>query len=301
MTYSIVARDPETGDMGVAVQSRYFGAGRIVPWAEAGVGAIASQSLVNESYGPEGLKLLRAGASAEVVVQALTGADPQADIRQLAVLDARGGLAVHTGASCVAAAGHRIAASCAAQANMMRRDSVWPAMTEAFESTLGPLAERMLAALEAAEREGGDVRGRQAAGLVVVGGAADVGRLIDLRVDDHPDPIGELKRQLALWRALERADRALSRLARGDLAGAAADLDAACASHPEEPEFLSRRALLAFGAGQADEAREFLRRACAADPGWADFTIRWAEAGFTPFPVEAVRTLVAGLGPPSRS
>ena len=162
-TYSIVARDPATGELGVAVQSHWFSVGPLVPWAEAGVGAVATQSFVEVSYGPLGLELMRAGRSAAQALGSLLATDDNAAVRQVAMIDAAGRVAAHTGDKCIDAAGHRTGDNFSVQANLMRNDTVWGAMAAAFESTPGPLAERMLAALAAAEAEGGDIRGRQSA------------------------------------------------------------------------------------------------------------------------------------------
>ncbi len=296
MTYSIVARDPATGEIGIAVASRYFGAGRIVPFAAAGIGVVASQSFANPAYGVQGLAALADGAAPEAVLARLVAADAGAALRQVAILDAAGRVAVHTGARNVAAAGHAIGEQCAAQANMMARPTVWHAMRAAFAATAGPLAERLVAALGAAEGEGGDMRGRQAGALVVVAGTAEGGRLVDLRVDDHPDPAVELGRLLAYQRALDRADRARSVAAAGELAAALALVDESCASHPGEPEFLTRRAFLLLALDRPGEARAAMARACAVHPGWADYARRLADAGHLPLPRGAIEALVAGFG-----
>lgn len=169
-TYSIVARDPATGELGVAVQSHWFGVGAIVPFAEAGVGAVATQSFVDPSYGPLGLELVRAGRTAPEALAGLLEADPHPDVRQVAMIDAAGNVAAHTGENAIIAAGHHTGENYSVQANLMGSETVWPAMVTAFEAARGDLAERMLAALEAAQAEGGDIRGRQSAALVVVSG-----------------------------------------------------------------------------------------------------------------------------------
>jgi uncharacterized Ntn-hydrolase superfamily protein len=192
-TYSIVAFDPAAGQLGVAVQSHYFGVGVTVPWLEAGVGAVATQSFVEPAYGPLGLALMKAGKTAPQALAGLLAADPRQDQRQVAMVDMHGNVAVHTGARCIAAAGHRTGEGYSVQANLMLRATVWDAMADAYEQTRGDLAGRMLAALDAAEAEGGDIRGRQSAALVVIN-AAPTGqpwkdRVFDLRVDDHAEPL----------------------------------------------------------------------------------------------------------------
>ncbi|MBL8745318.1 MAG: DUF1028 domain-containing protein, partial [Phycisphaerae bacterium] len=206
-TYSIVARDAATGEMGVAVQSHWFSVGPIVPWAEAGVGAVATQSLVKVSYGPDGLRLMREGAAATDALAQLIRQDDAAAVRQVAMVDAKGNVATHTGEKCIAEAGfeHGTAPDgsvYSAQANLMRTDQVPAAMADAFESAPPgtPLAERLIRALHAAESAGGDVRGRQSAAIVVVRAVASGNswedRVVDLRVEDHPTPVDELDRLL---------------------------------------------------------------------------------------------------------
>lgn len=205
MTYSIVARDQETGELGVAVQSHYFQVGPVVPWARSGIGAVATQSQVNVSFGPLGLELLQAGFTAEQTLKALLAGDPGAENRQVAIVDAAGHVAAHTGRKCIPAAGHTTGDGFSCQANLMERDTVWDAMCAAYKSTSAPLAERMMAALDAAEAEGGDIRGRQSAAMLVVSatstGRSWEDRVIDLRVEDAPDPLAELRRLLRLKRA----------------------------------------------------------------------------------------------------
>jgi uncharacterized Ntn-hydrolase superfamily protein len=213
MTYSIVARDPLTGRFGVAVQSHYLGVGPVVPWLEPGVGAIATQASVNISFGPIGLELLRAGRSAAEVVAACVASDEHAETRQLGVVDAQGTAAAHTGAECIPACGHLVGDAFSVQGNLLERESCWPAMAAAYEAALAeevPFVERLLRALEAAERQGGDVRGRQSAAIMVASGdvqaAAWRGRLMDLRIEDHPDPVPELRRIVTMQLAYEMTD-----------------------------------------------------------------------------------------------
>ena len=200
MTYSIVARDPQTGDLGVAVQSHWFSVGSGVTWAESGVGAIATQSFAEPAYGPRGLALLRLGVDPVTALAALTGADADQGRRQVAFVDAGGRVAVHTGDQCIEAAGHVTAGGVSCQANMMRGPEVWPAMLDAYQASDGDLADRLMAALDAAEAAGGDIRGRQSAAMLIVkatgSGQPWQDRIVDLRVDDAPDPLGELRRLL---------------------------------------------------------------------------------------------------------
>ena len=204
-TFSIVARDPATGELGVAVQSHWFSVGPIVAWAEAGVGAVATQSFVDPSYGKLGLELMRAGKSAPDSLKALLAGDEGREVRQVAMIDTQGRVEAWTGKNDIHAAGHIVGKNYSVQANLMLNDKVWPAMSAAFESTRGDLAERMLAALDAAQAAGGDIRGKQSAALIVVTGKptgqAWKDRVFDLRVDDSPDPLMELRRLVKLQRA----------------------------------------------------------------------------------------------------
>lgn len=295
MTYSIVARDPVTGAMGVAVESHYFATGRVVTWAEAGVGAVATQSLPEVAYGPRGLERMRAGASAGSALAELVAADSLSAVRQVAMVDASGRVAVHTGAGCIAEAGHVTGTQASVQANMMVRATVWPAMLKAFEASSGAsLPERLLGALEAAEGEGGDVRGRQSAALLVVSGKRTETpwneRLVDLRVDDHPEPLRELRRLLDYHLAFER----LSSVFVGGIlfkpgAPDPAELTAALAElevtqrvvgDNREPTFW--QAVLLAKAGRMDEARGKLREACETNPGWRELLARLGPAGIVP-------------------
>jgi uncharacterized Ntn-hydrolase superfamily protein len=273
MTYSIVARDPETKDLGIAVQTGTFGVGRGVPWAQAGVGAVATQSFTERSYGPLGLAFLRAGRSAGEALTGLVDADPDQRFRQVAIVDAEGRAAAHTGSSCIRDCGHHVGEGYSVQANMMASADVWPAMAEAYEAATGPLAGRLLAALEAAERAGGDFRGAQSAALLVVAGepSGNVwdGRLSDLRVDDSPDPIGELGRLLAM----EDAYRSL----RGP------DPDRETKIAPlREKDRLFASAVDAAHVGDIERARESLAPLFAADDRWRDAVRASGERGDIP-------------------
>ena len=209
MTYSIVARDPATGELGVAVQSHWFSVGSVVPWAEPGIGAVATQSMADPSYGPNGLDLLRAGASARDALSELVRHDPGKAVRQVAIVDARGQVAVHTGRRCVQFAGHETGRGFVCAANMMSTDRVPTAMARAFTTAMGELPDRLLAALDAAEEVGGDVRGRQSAAMIVVRARDEQwNRSLDLRVEDSAFPLVELRRLLRLRQAYDLAERA---------------------------------------------------------------------------------------------
>ncbi len=208
MTYSIVAHDPRTGDLGVAVHSHFFGVGRIAGWARAGVGAVVTQAAAERAHGPNGLALLAAGRTPQAAVDELMAGDPGRESRQLAMVDASGAVAAFTGSACLAQCGHRTRDHLSAQGNMLVSDRAWDAMVAAYETTDGDLAERLLAALDAAEATGGDARGVQSASLLVVGGPRSEdawdGVRVDVRVDDHPDPLPELRRLVGLNRFYDR-------------------------------------------------------------------------------------------------
>jgi uncharacterized Ntn-hydrolase superfamily protein len=273
MTYSIVARDGKTGELGVAVQSHYFQVGPVVPWAIAGIGAVATQSQVNISFGPLGLELLRSGFTAEQALRALTSGDSQPEVRQVAIVDASGNVAAHTGASCIPAAGHTTGVGFSCQANLMEKDTVWDAMAEAFTSSTGPLAERMMDALDAAEKEGGDIRGRQSAAMLVVSGKPTghswEDRIIDLRVDDAPDPLAELRRLLRVKRAYMALGEADSGQA-DDMAAAAVNLQTAISLAPEMVEIQFWGGLSMADAGMLDAGCELIAVAVRKNPRWLE-------------------------------
>ena len=293
MTYSLVARDPATGDLGVAVQSHFFGVGRLVPWAQAGVGVVATQSFVEPAYGSGGLAAMAAGRTPAEALADLIAADAGSAVRQVAMLDAAGRVAVHTGDGCIPAAGHRVGEGVSAQANLVESSAVWDAMVEAFARAEGDLARRMLAALVAAEERGGDIRGRQAAALVVVRGVA-TGRLVDdrvvdVRVDDHPDPLGELARLVDAGEAMAGLLRMLEAegLLGGEMRASDAEVRESLAELERAQETLGEgnleptvwRGLLLARAGRADEARAAFRRAAAADPRAPELVRRLGAAG----------------------
>jgi uncharacterized Ntn-hydrolase superfamily protein len=286
VTYSIVARDDRSGELGVAVQSHYFGVGSLVSWAEAGVGAIATQSVAEPAYGTRGLELMRAGASAPEALHRLLAEDRQERVRQVAFIDKHGRVATHTGARCIREAGHRVADGISAQANIMQRATVPDAMVAAFRSADGDLAERLVVALQAAEEEGGDLRGRQSAALVVVApratGRPTEDRLFDLRVDDHPDPVAELRRLLGLSRAYERVDLGDELAAAGDVEAALAQYAAAHAEQPDSAELAFWHGVALAANGHEQEARPLLDRAYAQGEGWRELLRRLPEAGLFP-------------------
>ncbi len=274
MTYSIVARDQETGEFGVAVQSHYFQVGPVVPWALAGVGAVATQSRVNVSYGPLGLEYLKAGYTAQQALKALTSGDATPEIRQCAIVDAAGNVAAHTGAKCIPAAGHHIGDGFSCQANLMEKDTVWDAMAKAYTSTDAPLAERMLAALDAAEAEGGDIRGKQSAAMLVVSGKPTgrswEDRTIDLRVDDSGEPLAELRRLVRIKRAYQKYSEADRIYAAGDLVAAARIRVDAFNLAPEVEELGFWAGVGLAEAGDLDRGCELIAQALQKERRWME-------------------------------
>jgi uncharacterized Ntn-hydrolase superfamily protein len=274
-TYSIVARDPDSGEVGVAVQSHWFSVGSIVSWARPGVGAVATQSIGEPSYGPNALDLLADGVEPSDALARLVAADERSHFRQVAVVDARGRVAVHTGASCIAFAGDRTGDGFSVQANMMSSTEVWPAMASAFEAAEGPLARRLLAALRAAEAAGGDVRGRQSAAVVVAPPEGEPWRLtVDLRVEDHAEPLDELERVLDLADAYRLASEGDNLAGQGRHEEASGYYTRAGALAPDSHELIFWSGLAAAQGGDMPAAVERVRRAIAMQPGWAELLDR---------------------------
>lgn len=284
-TYSIVAVDSVTGEIGVAVQSHWFSVGSVVPWAEPGVGAVATQSFVDPSYGPRGLYLMRSGIPAPEALAALLGTDGDAAVRQVAMIDAQGRVAAHTGERNIPAAGNATGRWYSVQANLMRSEAVWPAMAAAFEGTSGDLAARLLAALEAGEAAGGDIRGRQSAALMVVSGDASAQpweRIYDLRVEDAADPLGELGRLLTVARAYRAATDGDNFVTEGEIDSALAAYGRAAAILPDRAtngELIYWQAVTLTDLGRVDEAIPYFRRAFAQDPSWIELLRRLPGVG----------------------
>jgi uncharacterized Ntn-hydrolase superfamily protein len=281
----------------VAVQSHFFSVGSVVTWAEAGVGAVATQSVVEPAYGPRGLGLMRDGSSAPAALHQLLADDPQEDSRQVAMIDRAGRAAVHTGTRCIAHAGHAVGDQVSAQANIMERETVPRAMIRAYSEASGDgLAERLLAALEAAEGEGGDLRGRQSAALVVVSARATGNPLedtpVDLRVEDHADPLGELRRLVGMRRAYDRVDVGDQLAAAGDVEGALEEYEAAHRAQPGNPELAFWHGVALAANGREAEAMEVLRPAFVADRGWAELLKRLPAAGLFPDDGELIARLI---------
>ena len=282
-TYSIVAFDPQTGDMGVAVQSHWFSVGTSVTWGEAGVGVIATQSFVNASFGPHGLELLKKGMSPQEVVDELIKRDDGRDYRQLAVLDSKGRAASYTGSKCIQPAGNIVGDGFSVQANLMSTDKVWPAMAEAFKNSKGPLAERMLAALEAAQKVGGDIRGKQSAAMLVFRGKSTgkvwEDKLVDLRVDDSPNPLVELKRLLKVHRAYEHMNNGDLQTEKNNMAKAMEEYSAAMKMFPDNLEMKYWTAVTLANNGRLKEALPMFKEIFAKDKNWKALTPRLIPNG----------------------
>ena len=282
-TFSIVARDPVTGDLGVAVQSHWFSVGALVTWAEPGVGAMATQSFAEPAYGPKGLALMRDGIAAPEAMAQLVAADAQSAVRQLGFVDATGRASAHTGARCIQYANHHVGTGYTVQANLMGNDKVVPAMVAAFESTTGDLADRMLATLDAAQAAGGDLRGCQSAAIVVVSGKRSdtpwKERKLDLRVEDSAAPLVELRRLVTLARAYDHMNQGDLAVEKGDMDGATLHYSTAAKLVPDSPEMVYWQGIGLASGGQLDRATPLLKQAFAADKGWIELTRRLPGAG----------------------
>lgn len=285
-TYSIVAFDKDTGQLGVAVQSHWFSVGSVVPWAEAGVGAIATQSFVEVSYGPLGLALMKTGKSPEQALHALVSSDENEDVRQVAMVDAQGRTAAHTGQNCIAEAGHYIGDGFTCQANMMLKNTVWEAMSKAFKNTRGELADRMLAALEAAEAEGGDIRGKQSAALIVVKGDSSgvwwKDRIYDLRIEDHPEPVPELKRLLKLNKAYNHMNQGDDYLTRDKIPEAMKAYTQAMNLFPDNAEMIFWPAVTLASTGNVEQSLPLFKKVFGMDKNWVTLLLRLPQAGQFP-------------------
>ncbi len=284
-TFSIVAVDSATGEIGVAVQSHWFNVGSIVPWAEPGVGAVATQSFVDAGYGPRGLYLMRTGVAAPAALAALLRTDPDSQVRQVAMIDASGRVAAHTGSRDIPAAGQHVGSRYSVQANLMRSDRVWPAMARAYERTRGSLAQRLLAALEAAQDAGGDIRGKQSAALIVVSGDPSTPaweKIYDLRVDDSPHPLEELARLLRVARAYRSATAGDDFVTAGKIDSAIAAYGRAAKILPDSAtngELIYWQAVTLADMGRTDEAIPLFRRAFQQDQSWIELLWRLPSVG----------------------
>jgi uncharacterized Ntn-hydrolase superfamily protein len=282
-TFSIVARDPDTGEMGVAVQSHWFSVGSIVSWGEAGVGVVATQSFVNPAFGPYGLELLKTGMSADQVVDKLIAEDEGRDVRQLAIIDVNGKVKSYTGKNCIPGAGNIIGGNYSVQANLMLNDKVPGAMSKAFEESKGPLAERLMTALFAAQEAGGDIRGKQSACLLVVKGRSTgkvwEDRLIDLRVEDNPEPIKELSRLLKVHRAYDHMNAGDLAVEHGDMQLAMKEYSTAEEMFPDNDEMKFWHATSLVNIGKLEEALPIFKEVFSKNKNYKILTPRLIPIG----------------------
>lgn len=282
-TYSIVARDETTGEMAVGVQSHWFSVGTAVPWLEAGVGAIATQSFVDKSYGPKALALLKQGFTAQQALDSLTKSDAGREVRQVAIIDNKGNVAAHTGAKCIQYASHITGVNFSVQSNMMLGSKVCESMKAAFEKSKGkPIVERVLLALEAAENAGGDIRGKQSAALMVVGGTTVEtwnNKIVDLRVDDNQLPLKELRRLYAVHLAYQHMNNGDLAVEKNDMQLAMKEYNAAMKLFPTNLEMQYWTAITLANNKQVDKAILLLQKIYAKDKNWRELTKRLKPVG----------------------
>lgn len=294
-TYSIVAYDEETGQLGVAVQSHWFSVGTLVPWIKAGVGAVATQSFVKVEYGPNGLKLMGKGFSAEDALKILVEEDENSAVRQVGMVDAKGNASAFTGENCIQFAGHIVGKNYTVQANLMASATVPTAMVRAYEITRGELVDRLMAALEAAQKEGGDIRGKQSAAIVVVSGEPTgidwKDKLFDLRIEDHPEPIKEMKRLIRVSRAYQHANQGDLYIETGEIDKALKEYDLAAEYYPENPELPFWTAVSLASVDRVDEALLIFKEVFEKAPDLRDLIPRLIPAGLLPDDEELVKKI----------
>lgn len=302
-TYSIVAHDPDTGQLGVGVQSHYFGVGRVVPWAEYGVGAVATQSFSEYSYGPLGLDLMRAGKSAQQALDSLLASDSLRELRQVAMIAADGKASAHTGNKCIQGAGHHVGENYSVQANLMLTETVWDVMAAAYEKAEGDLAERIMVSLEAAEAEGGDIRGKQSVAIIVVSkeraGDKSTAPLLRLHVEDHTDPLGEMRRLLNISNAYQHQTKAAGMLEDKELDDekvkrANEEFEKSLALLPPEinPELVFWHAVSLVEAKRVDEALPLFKRVFEIEEKWRDLVPRLVPSEILPDDKEIIAKIV---------
>jgi len=271
-TYSIIAIDKDEGLMGVAVQSHWFSVGSVVSWAENGVGVVATQSFAEISYGPLGLILMKSGKTAQEALTALLSIDPTPEVRQVAMLDNKGHIAVHTGKKCIPEAGHIVGSNFSVQANLMRNKDVWPAMADAFEKSEGPLPHRLMKALEAGEAAGGDIRGMQSAAMIIVKTQIDAPwiKVLDLRVEDHPRPLEELKRLIKIHEAYMHANKGDELVAQGEFQEAMNEYRKAIEKAPDIIELKFWEAVSLLNHNQVEHAIPLLKEVFNVNEDWKE-------------------------------
>ncbi len=294
-TYSIVAHDEATGQLGVAVQSHWFSVGSLVPWVKAGVGAVATQSFVKVDYGPNGLKLMEKGFSASEALSTLLNVDENSAVRQVGMVDAKGNAIAHTGKNCIQYAGHIVGKGYTVQANLMASPKVPAAMMSAYESTKGALVDRLMAALAAAEKEGGDIRGKQSAAILVMTGKPTgiewQDKLFDLRIEDHPDPINEMKRLIRVARAYKHANQGDLYLEEGKVDSALVEYDLAAEFYPENPELPFWTAVSLAKVDRLEEALPIFKAVFERAPALRELVPRLIPAGLLPDDAELIKSI----------
>lgn len=296
-TFSIVAIDKQTGEMGVGVQSHWFSVGNVVAWAKSGAGVVATQSFVNKSFGPKGLLMMENGLSAVETLNTLLAADEGREVRQVGMIDIHGNVATHTGASCVDYAGHITGENYTVQANMMLKKTVPEAMSKAFEASEGQsLAERILLALKAAQNEGGDIRGKQSAAIRVVkiestGEPWNDDYVVDLRVDDHENPIEEIARLLKVQRAYEYMNAGDLYVETGEMENAMKAYNAAMQMFPDNLEMQYWTAITLANNGDIEKADKMLKEVYQKDENWRELTKRLPKVNLLNVSAEAFKQL----------
>ncbi|MEW5796067.1 MAG: DUF1028 domain-containing protein [Candidatus Zixiibacteriota bacterium] len=295
-TYSIVCYDSATGQFGAAVQSHWFKVANVI-WAEPGVGAIATQSFSDYRYGLLGLEMMRAGKSAQEALAGLLASDPNEAVRQVGMIDIHGGVVAHTGSKCIADAGHRVGVNYSVQANLMLKNTVWDAMAEAFENAKGDLADRMMAALEAAQAEGGDIRGKQSAAMIVVAakptGLPWQDRLVDIRVDDSAEPLRELKRLLEVTRAYQKMDEGDNLVTLGKFDDAGTAYAEAARLNPDNVEILFWHAVTLAYNGQVERSLPIFKEVFAKAPIWRELVPRLVKPELLPDDPKLIERIVS--------
>ncbi len=296
-TYSNIALSDDLSEIGVAVQSHWFAVGAVCPWVVPGVGAIASQSMVEISYGPQGMALLRSGVNTTQALASLISEDEGRDLRQVAMISANGSVATHTGTRCIAEAGHQIGKNYSVQANMMLVNTVWPSMAQAFENASGNLAERLFAALQAAENQGGDIRGKQSAAIMVAENVLDDSPwkhfTTNLRVDDHSDPIAEIRRLMDLEKAYALMNAGDELMSDREVEKANKKYTQAAMLTPGNDELPFWQAVTLSETGNLDQALPIFKRIFSNNPDWARLIQRLPASGLLPDDPELLRTILS--------
>ena len=295
-TYSIVAMDETTGELGVAVQSHWFSVGSVVPWAKAGVGAVATQSFVKVDYGPDGLRLMESGMTATKALEILISQDDGEAVRQIGMIDFNGNVTAHTGKRCIEHAGHIIGENYSVQANMMAKSTVPKAMANAFDNSKGDLADRMMAALEAAEAEGGDIRGKQSAAMLIVSGDPTgviwKDTKLSLRIEDHSTPLIELKRLIRIHRAYQHANMGDHYMETEEIEKALLEYKKAEQYYPENAELPYWSAISLVNSNRLDDALPIFESVFQRNPNLKEMTPRLIKSGLLKDDKEILRKIM---------